>query len=714
MPSASTSHPMLSDSPKHSIFLSEAGNTAPPIPLLDDDPEGADAARQRLAPKSRWSRLFERGKKRGKTRLNGDQQVEEVEVVGVMRPSSLYDAPITLDASSLVDQRVDMYRDQYEWAVVYENQRGMTIFSTPYYSSLSLLPTDPSPFTLPSSPLSTSVSSSSSATSAHSLSSIRSRSHQPPITLSTYPLPDGTWHWVSRCWMIDMRTNDSISSSGAGAGASPSSSGHDPDGFEYNWLFRSSHWRPAPGPGGAGGWVRRRRWVRLMVREARENKECVGESRTLGTPTPKSGTPVMTPRVVETPTMNSKRSSAWYAVGGAAGAIGEAPIIQSPRHRHSIGSSILSEASGITGSSSSSSSHAAHPSAPSPSAIPAPTSPSTPTTPSSSTHSLLHITDPDEIFLGSVDADWERLRGLMRRFGRDGRKLECWSGWLGVQHIGGVGRMEKKESRMRLHPDDALVGDIQNVTDTPDTADWKGKRRQKQWTEDEEPMPSEVKAARAKARAAASASGLSFGGSGLKSTEKLRLGGIEETKESGSLVDLAGERSKESVDKSVIEENENEVQNPDANGQEKDKAGVSKVKKEHLVAVLKKYTHEILHLFIYPDSRAQFIQLLGRSGVLNDLGFSFGGISGGVGPGVTVGSSQEKEEELKTLGFEVDFWSYVRALGGDEDGDDHGVLQHGDTEKDKRRRKPTKEEIRKAILEQTERQHVYRRLGKNT
>jgi hypothetical protein len=45
------------------------------------------------------------------------------------------------------------------------------------------------------------------------------------------------------------------------------------DGFEYNWLFRRHKWRPEPGVLSAGGWVRRRRWVRLMMRPAIEQSD---------------------------------------------------------------------------------------------------------------------------------------------------------------------------------------------------------------------------------------------------------------------------------------------------------------------------------------------------------------------------------------------------------------------------------------------------------
>lgn len=111
---------------------------------------------------------------------------------------------------------------------------SLTFFSTPYYSSLSLLPNDPLPFTVPSA------------------SSKRSRN--PNVSLNDYPLPDGTWRWMSKAWMIDMRTDLGEVQH---------------DGFEYNWSFREKNWRAKIGSLSMGAWVRRRRWVRLMMRPAK-------------------------------------------------------------------------------------------------------------------------------------------------------------------------------------------------------------------------------------------------------------------------------------------------------------------------------------------------------------------------------------------------------------------------------------------------------------
>ena len=106
-----------------------------------------------------------------------------------------------------------------------------TVFSTPFYSPLTLLPLDPPPFTIPT--------------------AIRSpRKNQPTVTLEDYPLPDGTWKWVSRAWMIDMRGDGQVQY----------------DGFEYSRSFRSKKWGPNPGFMSYRGLVRRRRWIRLMMR----------------------------------------------------------------------------------------------------------------------------------------------------------------------------------------------------------------------------------------------------------------------------------------------------------------------------------------------------------------------------------------------------------------------------------------------------------------
>ncbi len=107
------------------------------------------------------------------------------------------------------------------------------IFSTAYYSPLTLLPLDPPPFTIPT-----------AARSPHT--------NQPTVTLEDYPLPDGSWKWVSRAWMIDMRGDGEVQY----------------DGFEYARSFRSKKWGPDTGFMSSHGLVRRRRWIRLMMRPA--------------------------------------------------------------------------------------------------------------------------------------------------------------------------------------------------------------------------------------------------------------------------------------------------------------------------------------------------------------------------------------------------------------------------------------------------------------
>ncbi|PPQ64268.1 hypothetical protein CVT24_008406 [Panaeolus cyanescens] len=372
------------------------------IPKLikDDDPVLANAARLKFIKKSRLSRFF-KSTPQSSNRIRSKPStlslpplehtlssstssssspntppIHDEAIINRVPLPDITDSPIpiTLDGTRLTDD--DIYSDRYEWAVVYENQRGLTAFSTPYYSSLSLLPSDPSPFTLPNAPL--------------------ARSKQPPISLDNYPLPDGDWHWVSRCWMIDMRSDTGEVQY---------------DGFEYNWMFRRHGWRARVGSFNAGGWVRRRRWVRLMVRSAKR-ADAFDTSR-----------PATLASTSRGPTPSHSISNGKKA------------------HRQSLTSSFLqpsvySRSTGYTGH----------------------------TDPWSQLH-------PDDVWLGEdPEADWQRCAKLMKHLGRDGRKLELWSLWLGV-----------------YHPDhkDKFI----------DTAQ-KGKeaRRQKQWTEDDVPMPSEVTA----------------------------------------------------------------------------------------------------------------------------------------------------------------------------------------------------------------------------
>ncbi|KAF9044528.1 hypothetical protein BDZ89DRAFT_1059005 [Hymenopellis radicata] len=210
----------------------------PPQALTVDEYSAADAARQRFVKKTRFPISL--------PNLHSSNRLSKA------RPDSIHSSaaefsvaaneeesedppelPIRFRRPTTV-QYSDDYTDKYQWAVLYENQRGMTLFSIPYYSKLSLLPNDPYPFTIPT--------------------TSNKRSAQPNYTPSDYPLPDGNWRWVSKAWMIDMQ-NDS---------------GHvQHDGFEYNWCFQKHHWRAKVG---SLSFVRRRRWIRLMMRPAKVSK----------------------------------------------------------------------------------------------------------------------------------------------------------------------------------------------------------------------------------------------------------------------------------------------------------------------------------------------------------------------------------------------------------------------------------------------------------
>ena len=146
----------------------------------------------------------------------------------------------------------------FRWAVVYENQRGcaftlkfhifvkftislhrISLFSIPLYSRCPLFPSDPPNYTV--------------LTAGNPVT----HEHQPSVSLEDYPFPDTSWSWVSHEWMIDMRGTACVQQ----------------DGFEYNWRFSKRGWRYRSGFLGSGSWVRRRRWMRLMVRNEAPTRE---------------------------------------------------------------------------------------------------------------------------------------------------------------------------------------------------------------------------------------------------------------------------------------------------------------------------------------------------------------------------------------------------------------------------------------------------------
>ncbi|KAJ3552271.1 hypothetical protein NM688_g4237 [Phlebia brevispora] len=235
-----------------SVTSAAAGpSNANVVPLPDtvrpDASFQSDSVRKRIS--SKRSILHLRRKKRPNDRAIEHQtpahsEISEDEDIDVLQMPFIQLGNTVVYSAALEE---DYSKDVYRWAIMYENQRGITLFSTPYYSFQSLLPTDPPAFTVPST------------------KSVPQG--QPTVSLDTYQLPDGTWRWVSRAWMVDMR----------GEGQTQY------DGFEYNWFFRTKHWRPEVGSLSAGGWVRRRRWVRLMVRPALTVKTSEGTS---AAPTP--------------------------------------------------------------------------------------------------------------------------------------------------------------------------------------------------------------------------------------------------------------------------------------------------------------------------------------------------------------------------------------------------------------------------------------------
>jgi len=151
--------------------------------------------------------------------------------------------------------------------------------------------------------------------------------------------------------------------------------------------------------------------------------------------------------------------------------------------------------------------------------------------------------EAESVWTGDAEQDWTRCHTLMKRLGRDGRKLEQWKRWLGGYYC---------EHSHLGH----LIAD--------------GKQK-KQWSEDEGLLPSQLR---------------------------------------------------ESRPDSVITEGPAPTF-------------------EHIANVLRLHGDDLLHSFIYPDSRAKFLDLLGHAGLLPELNVPLG-----------IGWSAA----------DVDFWSYASGL----------------------------------------------------
>ncbi|KAG8683140.1 hypothetical protein FRC08_014504, partial [Ceratobasidium sp. 394] len=176
----------------------------------------------------------------------------------------------------------------------------------------------PPPFTIPNQP------------SGHGRGKTRQRETlRAPAALADYQLPDPNWRWVSKFWMVDMRGDGEVQQ----------------DGYEYNWCFRSKGWRTSIGSFNAGGWVRRRRWVRLMMRPAN---------------------------------VNTLPSSADTSVTPSSSGIPD--------------SSLPVPVDGMDG----------------------------------------NEEEDTRIWRGDAD-DWTRVRNALRKFRSDGRRLEAWEQWLGLE-----------------------------------------------------------------------------------------------------------------------------------------------------------------------------------------------------------------------------------------------------------------------------------------
>ncbi|KZT02714.1 uncharacterized protein LAESUDRAFT_744906 [Laetiporus sulphureus 93-53] len=454
-----------------------------------------------------------------------DEALHEHDFLPTLGAPSADSALVQLN-DELMQEEENADKPVYKWAVLYENQRGIMFFSTPWYSPQSLFPWDPPPYTLP-------ISLPSSSFPAHHQ---RSSMHVSTLSPSTYPLPDGTWRWVSRAWMIDMRGDGLVQH----------------DGFEYAWSFSNNPdaWRADVGSLSTAGWVRRRRWVRLMVRMHRKG-----------------------PGALHPDAERAARETQVPGESADAGAVANEEVRLSLEMEH--------EEEGAS-------------------------------RPPSVVESLEDEEEIVDTGLWRGDGeDWIRVRAALRKLRRDGRKLELWEKWLNVE-------LEDKHA---------------------------GK-------DEEETLEGFEMDERAQSEEAAS-DGKTDDGEGTAEAEK----------DKGKAPDYEG---------SLIESSPSSPTSPSSplspfsmtssQALAADTGVIPTAAPRALVAaVIREHAGDILRAFVYPDSRARFLELVERAGMRGELEAALG-----VEDGVRA----------------VDFWSYQHQIetredlkedrGGKEDDDENG------------------------------------------
>jgi hypothetical protein len=148
----------------------------------------------------------------------------------------------------------------------------------PYFSASTLFPFDPTPWTIfRKRPDHAPIHSMLRQTAGHDPATAYSRRHCPsgcqrqhhspplaargrgtaqaisaspflqgtPFTPASFQLPSPAWHWTSR-WSIIIGNEGTT----------------DEHGWEYNWVFKDTGWKPRLNELGWAGYVRRRKWTR--------------------------------------------------------------------------------------------------------------------------------------------------------------------------------------------------------------------------------------------------------------------------------------------------------------------------------------------------------------------------------------------------------------------------------------------------------------------